>query len=176
MDDQRAGYRLIIDARPFHRHRAFAGLLFRFERLDLRRRTLVRDRVLTLGRRLLCERGSDRKHSAECQDPDALHQTIPMLSTDILPDERSQSSQDALFRLCRQCRAAAISSVARHRLIFAVIRARRRPLSSQAQLQNLKVTPVSTSTARPPIVKGLNRHALSAAVTFCFCSADARIT
>ena len=47
---------------------------------------------------------------------------------------------------------------------------------SRAQLQNLKVTPVSTSTARPPIVKGLNRHALSAAVMLSFCSADARMT
>jgi len=91
MDDQRACYRLIIDARPVDRYRAFAGLLFRFERLDFRERTLVRDRVPTLGCRLFCERGPGRKHHAECQDTDAFHETIPLLSTDILPDERSRS-------------------------------------------------------------------------------------
>jgi hypothetical protein len=47
---------------------------------------------------------------------------------------------------------------------------------SRAQLQNLKVTPVSTSTARPSIVAGRNCHPLSAAVMLSFCSADARMT
>ena len=91
MDHQRARYRLVVDARPIDRYRTFAGLLFRFQRLDFRRRTPVRDRVPTLGRRLLCERGPGRKHRAECQDTDAFHETIPLLSTDILADERSRS-------------------------------------------------------------------------------------
>jgi hypothetical protein len=89
MDDQRARYRVIIDARPIDRHRTFAGLLLRFERLDFRGRTLIHDRVPTFGCRLFCERGPGSKYSAEGQDIDAFHETILLLTTDILPDERS---------------------------------------------------------------------------------------
>ena len=56
MDDQRARYRLIVDARPSDRYRAFTGPLFGFEGLDFRGQRLLRNCILTLGRRLVRER------------------------------------------------------------------------------------------------------------------------